>query len=61
MSADLAFLVIDAFAVLAMVLIGVQYLCLLPTNRNAQLLGVLCLAAVSHVVLGRYQYGYWIA
>lgn len=61
MSADFAFLVLDAFAVLAMVLIGVQYLCLLPANRNAQLLGVLCLAAVSHVVLGRYQYGYWIA
>lgn len=61
MSADFAFLVIDAFAVLAMVLIGVQYLRLLPGNRNAQLLGLLCLAAVSHVVLGRYQYGYWIA
>ena len=61
MSADFAFLVIDAFAVLAMVLIGVQYLWLLPANRNAQLLGLLCLAAVSHVVLGRYQYGYWIA
>ena len=61
MSADFAFLLIDAFAVLAMVLIGVQYLCLSPGNRNAQLLGMLCLAAVSHVVLGRYQYGYWIA
>ena len=61
MSADFAFLVIDAFAVLAMVLIGVQYLRLLPGSRNAQLLGLLCLAAVSHVVLGRYQYGYWIA
>ncbi|MYE12601.1 MAG: helix-turn-helix transcriptional regulator [Gammaproteobacteria bacterium] len=61
MSADFAFLVIDAFAVLAMVLIGVQYLWLLPANRNAQLLGLLCLAAVSHIVLGRFQYGYWIS
>ena len=61
MSPDFAFLVVDAFAVLAMALIGIQYLRLLPGNRNAQLLGVLCLAAVSHVVLGRYQYGYWIS
>ncbi len=61
MSTDFVFLVLDAFAVLAMTLIGVQYLRLLPGNRNAQLLGLLCLAAVSHVVLGRYQYGYWIA
>ena len=60
MSADFAFLVLDAFAVLAMALIGIQYLCLLPRSTNARLLGLLCLAAVSHVVLGRYQYGYWI-
>ncbi len=51
----------DAFAVFAMALIAIQYLCHSPTNANAQLLGVLCLAAVCHVVLGRYQYGYWIA
>ena len=51
----------DAFAVLAMALIGIQYLRLLPTNTNAQLLGLLCLAAVCHVVLGRYQYGFWIS
>ena len=44
-----------------MALIGIQYLCLLPRSTNARLLGLLCLAAVSHVVLGRYQYGYWIA
>lgn len=61
MSPDFVFLVLDAFAVLAMTLIGIQYLRLLPGNRNAQLLGLLCLAAISHVVLGRYQYGYWIA
>lgn len=61
MSADFAFLVVDAFAVLAMALIAVQYLYLLPTNTNAQLLGMLCLAGICHVVLGRYQYGYWIA
>ena len=60
-SVDLVFLVVDAFAVFAMALIAVQYLRLLPTNANAQLLGVLCLAAVCHVVLGRYQYGYWIS
>lgn len=61
MSVDFVFLVVDAFAVFAMALIAVQYLCLLPTNKNAQLLAVLCLAAVCHVVLGRYQYGYWIS
>ena len=61
MSADFAFLVLDAFAVLAMALIGIQYLCLLPRSTNARLLGLLCLAGISHVVLGRYQYGYWIA
>ena len=61
MSADFAFLVMDAFAVFAIALIGIQYLCLLPRNSNAQLLGLLCLAAVSHIVLGRYQYGYWIS
>ena len=61
MSVDFVFLVMDAFAVFAMTLIGIQYLWLLPRNANAQLLGVLCLAAVCHVVLGRYQYGYWIA
>ena len=61
MSADFAFLVVDAFAVLAMALIAVQYLYLLPTNTNAYLLGLLCLAGICHVVLGRYQYGYWIA
>ena len=44
-----------------MALIAVQYLYLLPTNTNAQLLGMLCLAGICHVVLGRYQYGYWIA
>lgn len=60
-SVDFVFLVLDAFAVFAMVLIGIQYLCLLPTNTNAQLLGLLCLAGVCHVVLGRYQYGYWIS
>ncbi|MYA17795.1 MAG: hypothetical protein F4Z28_14055, partial [Gammaproteobacteria bacterium] len=61
MSVDFVFLAMDAFAVFAMALIGIQYLWLLPRNANAQLLGVLCLAAVCHVVLGRYQYGYWIA
>ena len=61
MSVDFVFLVVDAFAVLALALIAVQYLCLLPTNINAQLLGMLCLAGICHVVLGRYQYGYWIA
>ena len=61
MSADFVFLVMDAFAVFAIALIGIQYLCLLPRNSNAQLLGLLCLAAVSHIVLGRYQYGYWIS
>ena len=61
MSVDFVFLVMDAFAVFAMALIAIQYLCLLPTNKNAQLLAVLCLAAVCHVVLGRYQYGYWIS
>ncbi len=61
MSVDFVFLVMDAFAVFAMALIAVQYLCLLPTNKNAQLLALLCLAAVCHVVLGRYQYGYWIS
>ena len=61
MSIDLVFLIVDAIAVFAMALIAIQYLCLLPTNANAQLLGVLCLAAVCHVVLGRYQYGYWIS
>ena len=60
-SVDLVFLVVDAFAVFAVVLLAVQYLRLLPTNINAQLLGLLCLAEVCHVVLGRYQYGYWIA
>lgn len=60
-SADFAFLVLDAFAVFAMALIGIQYLCLLPKSTNAQLLALLCVAGVSHVVLGRYQYGYWIA
>ena len=44
-----------------MAIIAVQYLYLLPTNTNAQLLGMLCLAGICHVVLGRYQYGYWIA
>jgi len=61
MSADFVFLVLDAFAVFAVALLGIQYLCLLPRNTNAQLLGVLCLAAVCHVVLGRYQYGFWIS
>lgn len=61
MSADFAFLVVDAFAVLAMALICIQYLCFLPKNLNAQLLGILCLAGISHVLLGRYQYGYRIA
>ena len=61
MSVDFAFLVLDAFAVLAMAVIGIQYLCLLPKSTNAQLLGLLCLAGICHVVLGRYQYGYWIA
>ncbi|MYF28096.1 MAG: helix-turn-helix transcriptional regulator [Gammaproteobacteria bacterium] len=61
MSVDFVFLAMDAFAVFAMALIGIQYLWLLPRNANAQLLGVLCLAAICHVVLGRYQYGYWIA
>lgn len=61
MSADFVFLVVDAFAVLALALIAIQYLCLLPTNINAQLLGMLCLAGICYVVLGRYQYGYWIA
>ena len=61
MSADFVFLVLDAFAVLAMAVIGIQYLCLLPKSTNAQLLALLCLAGVCHVVLGRYQYGYWIA
>ncbi|MDE0346825.1 MAG: hypothetical protein OXI66_13770, partial [Boseongicola sp.] len=61
MSADFVFLVVDAFAVLALALIAVQYLYLLPTNTNAQLLGMLCLAGICHVVLGRYQYGYWIS
>ena len=61
MSVDSVFLVMDAFAVFAMALIAAQYLRLLPGNANAQLLGVLCLAGVCHVVLGRYQYGYWIS
>lgn len=61
MSVDFVFLVMDSFAVFAMALIAIQYLCLLPTNKNAQLLAVLCLAAVCHVVLGRCQYGYWIS
>ena len=61
MSADFAFLVLDASAAFAMALIGIQYLCLLPKSANAQLLALLCVAGVSHVVLGRYQYGYWIA
>lgn len=60
-SADFAFLVLDAFAVFAMALIGIQYLCLLPKSTNAKLLALLCVAGISHVVLGRYQYGYWIA
>ena len=61
MSVDFVFLAMDACAVFAMTLIGIQYLWLLPRNGNAQLLGVICLAAICHVVLGRYQYGYWIA
>ena len=61
MSVDFIFLVMDAFAVFAVALIGTQYICLLPRNTNAQLLGVLCVAAICHVVLGRYQYGYWIS
>ena len=60
MSLDLVFLVIDAFSVLAFTLIGIQYLYLLPKNSNAHLVGLLCLGVVCHVVLGRYQYGYWI-
>lgn len=61
MSADFLFLVLDAFAVLALSLLGIQYLRLLPANGNAHLLAILCLAGVAHVVLGRYQYGFWIA
>ena len=61
MPADFVLLVLDAFAVFAMALIGIQYLCLLPKSTNAQLLALLCVAGVAHVVLGRYQYGYWIA
>ena len=61
MSADFVFLIMDAVAVFAVALIGIQYLSLLPRNTNAQLLGLLCLAAICHVVLGRYQYGYWIS
>ncbi|MYB37253.1 MAG: hypothetical protein F4Y26_07700, partial [Gammaproteobacteria bacterium] len=60
-SVDSAFLVVDAFAVFAVALIATQYLRLMPSNINAQLLGVLCLAEICHVVLGRYQYGYWIS
>ena len=60
MAIDFVFLVIDAFAVFAFTLVGIQYLHLLPKNTNAHLLGLLCLGAICHVVLGRYQYSYWI-
>ena len=60
MSGSLLFFAIDVANVVCAALFGARILMAYPWQRNAQLIALITVAAISHVVLARYDYAYWI-
>lgn len=54
------FLAIDIANAVCAALLGLWMLIAFPRRRNAQLVALLCVAAMCHVVLARYDYQSWI-
>jgi len=61
MNPSLLFFAVDAANVVCALIFGGAVLAGLPRNGNAQLVALLTLAAVCHIVLGYYDYGFWVA
>lgn len=61
MGADLFFLTADIANAFAAALIGIAVLIAAPRRGIAWLIALLSLSAVAHMVMGRYDYGRWIA
>ncbi|MDB5733511.1 MAG: DNA-binding transcriptional regulator AraC [Alphaproteobacteria bacterium] len=61
MGADLFFLTVDIANALCAALIGAAVLVAAPRRGSARMIALLALAAIAHVILGRYDYGRWIA
>ena len=55
------FLIVDVANAFAAALIGITVLIAAPRRGSAQLIALLSLSAIAHIVLGRYDYGRWIA
>ncbi len=61
MNTDALFLAVDVANAVCALMLGAQVLAAFPRSRMAQLIALLSLAAVAHGVLGRVDYGRWIA
>jgi AraC-like DNA-binding protein len=61
MGADLFFLTIDIANALCAALVGAAVLIAAPRRGSARMIALLCAVAIAHVILGRYDYGRWIA
>ena len=60
MNGALFFFAVDVANVVCVVLFGARIVIAYPRQRNAQLIAAITVAAICHVVLARYDYGFWI-
>src|ERR1700759_4007761 len=61
MSADLVLLIVDIAAVVCSALLAAQLLLNCPRIRSARLIAAIAICNICYVLLGRSDYGYWIA
>lgn len=60
MSLPLLFLAIDIATIVCNALLGARVLASNPRLRSAQLIAVIAFNSICYIVLGRYDYRYWI-
>lgn len=56
----LFYFAVDVANIVLAALLAAQIIVAAPRQRTAQLCALLLIAAICHVVLGRYEYAYWI-
>jgi AraC-like DNA-binding protein len=57
----LLFLALDIVTIVCNVLFGARVLARHPRNISAQIAALIAFNTICHIVLSRYEYGYWIA
>jgi AraC-like DNA-binding protein len=60
MNAALSLLTVDIATVVCSALLAARMLLSCPRNRSAQLIAAIAACNICYVVLGRFDYGYWI-